>query len=78
MSTYFASSGKKLMGLERPVKGYTGQVIVQGMPVQVQEGVTVIMGKKFLVSDKGEIKDETGQTVGKVEKGQFVPGGANE
>ena len=36
------------------------------------------MGKKFLVSDKGEIKDETGQTVGKVEKGQFVPGGTNE
>ena len=49
--------------------------MVQGQPVQVQAGIAVVQGRKFLVSDKGEVKDETGQTVGNVVKGQFVPGG---
>lgn len=73
MSTYFPSSGKKLMGLDRPVNGYTGTVIVQGQPVKVEAGVTVVQGKKFLVSDKGQVKDESGQDVGQVTQGQFIP-----
>lgn len=73
MSTYFPSSGKKLMGLERPVRGYTGTVMVQGQPVKVEAGVTVVQGKKFLVSDKGQVKDETGQDVGTIQQGQFIP-----
>ncbi len=73
LNSMFKSEGKKIMGLERPIKGYNGTVMVQGQPVQVQSGVTVIQGKKFLVSDRGQVKDETGQDIGTVQNGQFVP-----
>ena len=73
MNLSIASVERGLMGLSKPNKGYSGMVQVGNQQVQVNSGVTVIQGKKFLVSDKGQVTDETGQQIGNVQNGQFVP-----
>ena len=73
MNTYFRLEVKGLMGLNKPQKGYNGTVQVGNQQVQVQNGVTVLQGKKFFVSDKGQVTDETNQPVGSIQNGQFQP-----
>ena len=59
------------MGLSKPTMGYNGTVQVGNQTVQIQNGVTVLNGKKFYISDAGQVTDDSGKTIGKVENGQF-------
>ena len=53
---------------------FSGTVMVDGKPVQVQGGVAKVDGQPFMVSDNGAIVvDAKGNLVGHVEGDQFVP-----
>ena len=77
MNTSLASEGKGLMGLSRPKTGYDGIVNLptpQGpQKIQVSNGVTVIQGKKFFVTGKGEVTDDSDKLIGMIKEGNFVP-----
>jgi hypothetical protein len=49
-------------------------VMVDGNPVQVENGVAKVDGKLYMVSDDGQIVvDSNGNLVGHVEDQQFIP-----
>ena len=72
-----------MMGGQPPAQGgdpslshgkFSGTVMVDGKPVQVQGGVAKVDGQPFMVSDNGAIVvDAKGNLVGHVEGDQFVP-----
>ena len=72
MNTASVYAGKILMGLSKPQKGYNGNVQVGQQQVPVTQGVAVVQGKKFYVSDKGQVTDDFGSMLGTVQNGQFV------
>lgn len=54
---------------------YNGKVDVSGHEVEVKDGEVEFQGKKFFVSNNGEmvIEEQTKKVVGRIENGKFVP-----
>lgn len=62
---------KGLMGLEPP--GYNGVVRMGMQPIRVMNGTFQFQGKRFYVSDKGEVTDENDNDVAVIRNGQLAP-----
>lgn len=60
-----------LMGLEPP--GYNGVIRLGHMPIQVRNGVFQVKGKRFYVSDNGEVTDENDNDIAVIRNGQIAP-----
>lgn len=64
-------SSTGLMGLDTP--GYSGVIRLGSKPIQVQNGVFHLAGKRFYVSDKGEVTDEEDKAIAVVKNGNLMP-----
>lgn len=53
---------------------FNGTVVVEGKPVQVQNGIAQVNGKPYLVSDNGAmVVDTEGRLIGHIEYNKFIP-----
>lgn len=65
-----------LMGLEAP--GFSGVIRFGPRPIQVQNGVFQLQGRRFFVSDKGEVTDDNDNDVARIRNGQLAPVATND
>lgn len=64
-----------MSGMMQPQQAFSGTVSVNGQPVEVQNGVAEFGGKKYYVSNDGEIvADEKGNFIGMIQDGVFARG----
>lgn len=54
-------------------QGYSGTVMFQGQPIQVQNGQAEFDGERFIVSDDGMlVVNDKRQFVGTIQDGEFI------
>lgn len=62
-----------LMGLPAPVIGYDGMIQAGMQKIQVLDGVLKIGGRRFHVSEQGQVTDEQDRPVAQIQNGKLVP-----